>query len=469
MAKRRSKNRTHVPVENDKNTSIPKSICIRLGSLAMKNKSLKQLTHDFRLILSPHTAIRLKELNKNKLKDFIVMCSPLNVTHLFTFTQSANNENDIYLKLGKLHNGPTVTFKVNEYSLLKDINRFKNKSINTHSLIFQEPPLLVINGFKSDIPQEKIIISLFQNIYPPINPMQKKIEDIKRVLLVNKLEDGTVEIRHYMIVIKDLINKADVKAKNIDKLLRLKNDSRRTIPNLKKKKDISSLVLEDLGYMTSDNESDIEEEQIIKQEDEIKQELEEEDQALSAENNEDEELEIKDDEDSDVEIKDEEDEEQTLKKQKLNNGASKRQSSNKKAIKLQEIGPRLSLSLLKIESDLFKGETLYHSFIKKSTQEIQDLQKRHDEKVKLKEQRKKEQEANLLKKKEVKEEKKRRKDERRKIRKEQNEESDKEGSEDKGKSVSEDESSSEDEYADIPEDIDSDLLSEIDENPSDDE
>ena len=466
MAKRRTKNRTHVPVENDKNTNIPKSICIRLGSLAMKNKSLKQLTHDFRLILSPHTAIRLKELNKNKLKDFIVMCSPLNVTHLFTFTQSDNNENDIYLKLGKLHNGPTITFKVNEYSLIKDVNRFKHKSINTHSLIFQEPPLLVINGFKNDIPQEKIIISLFQNIYPPINPMQKKIEDIKRVLLVNKLEDGTVEVRHYMIVIKDLINKEDIKAKNIEKLLRLKKDDRRTIPNLKKKKDISSLVLEDLGYMTSDNESDIEEEQIIKQEEEIKQELEAESEVLSKEN-EKEEVEVKQDED---------DEEASFKKQKLNDGSSKKQSnSNKKAIKLQEIGPRLSLSLLKIESDLFKGETLFHSYIKKSSKEIQELQKKHDEKVKLKEQRKKEQEANLLRKKEAKEEKKKRKEERRQLKKEQQqqqqqqEENDDANSEDKGKSVSEDESSSEEEYADIPEDIDSDLLSEIDENPSDDD
>lgn len=471
MARRRTKNRTHLAVDNDKNTSIPKSICVRLGSLAMKNKSLKQLTHDFRLVLSPHTAIRLKELTKNKLKDFIVMCSPLNVTHLFTFTQSNNNDNDIYMKLGKLHNGPTVTFKVNEYSLIKDINRFKNKSINTQSLVFQESPLLVINGFKSEIPQEKIIISLFQNIYPPINPMQKKIDDIKRVLLVNKLEDGTVEVRHYAIVIKDLIDKTDTKAKNIDKLLRLKNDSRRTIPNLEKKKDISSLVLEDLGYMTSDNESEIEDEQIIKEEDEIKKELEAEAEILAEGEKEqtiEEEIKTEDEENKiEAEIKDEDEEDGALKKQKLNDGSSKRSAKgNKKAIKLQEIGPRLSLSLLKIESDLFKGETLYHSYIKKSNTEVKELQKRHDEKNRLKEQRKKEQEANLLKKKEAKEEKKRRKDERRQIRKEQNEN---ESSEDKGKSVSEDDSLSEDEYADIPEDIDSDLLSEIDENPSDDE
>ena len=457
MAKRRSKNRTHVPVENDKDTSIPKSICIRLGALAMKNKSLKQLVNDFRLILSPHTAIKLKELNKNKLKDFIVMCSPLNVTHLFTFTQSTNNDNDIYLKLGKLHNGPTVTFKVNEYSLVKDINKFKNKSISTHGLLFQEPPLLVMNGFKNDIPQEKIIISLFQNIYPPINPMNKKIEDIKRVLLINKQEDGTVEIRQYMIVIKDLINKKDIKAKNIDKLLRLKDDKRRTIPSLKKKKDISSLVLEDLGYMTSDNESEIEDEQIIKEEDEIKQEIEAEEELLA-----------KAEEKVEDEIKEEDEEEQqAIKKQKLNDG--EKSSSNKKAIKLHEIGPRLSLSLLKIESDLFKGETLYHSYIKKTSKEIQELQKKHDEKVRLKEQRKKEQEANLQKKKEAKEEKKKRKEERRLQRKEQ-QSNQEEGSEDKGKSVSEDDvSSSEDEYADVPEDIDSDLLSEIDENPSDEE
>jgi len=47
-------------------------------------------------------------------------------------------------------------------------------------------------------------------------------------------------------------------------------------------------------------------------------------------------------------------------------------SNTKHAIKLKEIGPRLKLELLKIEEDFFDGRVIYHKYVEKTPQEIQD-------------------------------------------------------------------------------------------------
>ena len=44
-------------------------------------------------------------------------------------------------------------------------------------------------------------------------------------------------------------------------------------------------------------------------------------------------------------------------------------------IRLYEIGPRLTLSLVKIQDALFDGEVLYHMYIQKSTKEISFMRK----------------------------------------------------------------------------------------------
>lgn len=43
------------------------------------------------------------------------------------------------------------------------------------------------------------------------------------------------------------------------------------------------------------------------------------------------------------------------------------------AIRLAEIGPRLKLKLIKIEEGISDGEVLYHEFIAKTPEEVQEL------------------------------------------------------------------------------------------------
>lgn len=73
-------------------------------------------------------------------------------------------------------------------------------------------------------------------------------------------------------------------------------------------------------------------------------------------------------------------------------------ANNKSAIRLHEIGPRLTIELIKIQNELFTGEVLYHNAIVKSEEEIAALKKAREEKKRQKELRKKIQNENVVKK-----------------------------------------------------------------------
>lgn len=65
---------------------------------------------------------------------------------------------------------------------------------------------------------------------------------------------------------------------------------------------------------------------------------------------------------------------------------------------MHEIGPRLTIELIKIQNDLFTGEVLYHNTIVKTEEEIAALKKAREEKKRLKELRRKIQNENVAKK-----------------------------------------------------------------------
>lgn len=73
-------------------------------------------------------------------------------------------------------------------------------------------------------------------------------------------------------------------------------------------------------------------------------------------------------------------------------------ANNKSAIRLHEIGPRLTIELIKVQNDLFAGEILYHNAIVKTEAELAEIKKAREEKKRLKELRRKIQNENVEKK-----------------------------------------------------------------------
>lgn len=336
---------------------------LRLGS-SLKNHSLSQLVKDFRNVMQPHTAINLRERKANKLKDFIVMAGPLGVSDLFVFNQSEDSGN-VSLRIGKMPRGPTLQFKLNSYSLAKDVRKILKhpKSMGKDCSEFLAPPLLVLNGFSinENTPNhEKLLVTVLQNMFPPIQPQLTKVSGIKRVLMITKdAELGEIEWRHYAINTK-LVDGS----RNVKKLINSHHNLKKSLPNLGKANDVSDLLLDPyaVGGITSDSEV--------------------EDDAI-------------------VEIKAEQDASAIRKlptgpKPEAEAEEEPAQSTRKRAIKLTELGPRLSMSLSKIEENLTgSSKTIYHSRITKTAKEEQALAKKHALNEKLKLERRAKQKANV--------------------------------------------------------------------------
>lgn len=69
-----------------------------------------------------------QERQKNKLKDYLSMAPALQVTHILAFTLTDVAPS---MRLVRLSNGPTLSFRVERYSLMKDV---LNKSKRTRSM-----------------------------------------------------------------------------------------------------------------------------------------------------------------------------------------------------------------------------------------------------------------------------------------------------------------------------------------------
>lgn len=312
-------------MESEELSKAPHTFVINRGTLG---KNASELMLNFRKVMEPYTASRLKVRRKNVVKDFVSVAGLLHVTHLVVFTKT---EQAIYLRLARLPRGPTLTFRVENYALARDvISSLKKPVLYTHQ--FSSHPLLVLNNFSGEGMPFKLMASMFQNMFPSINVHKVNLNTIRRCLLLNyNSTDETIDFRHYTIkVAPSGINRA------VKKLVQSK------VPNLGHLRDISEYV--DMGGL-SESEAELD----------------------GASN-------------------------QVLLPQKIaGRGNALNQQSG---IRMVELGPRMKLKLVKIEEGLMTGEVMYHAFVQRSPEEVKALRARRLELKRLKEKRKREQELN---------------------------------------------------------------------------
>jgi len=116
-------------------TRAPKSFVIRGGKVG---RSVSTLVQDVRRVMEPNTASRLREREKNRLRDFLTMAGPLGVSHMLIFNQT---DAGINMRVLRCPRGPTVTFRVNKYALASDILRSSRRPM-TPGAEFTTPPLV---------------------------------------------------------------------------------------------------------------------------------------------------------------------------------------------------------------------------------------------------------------------------------------------------------------------------------------
>ncbi|KAK4244491.1 ribosome biogenesis protein SSF1 [Corynascus novoguineensis] len=394
MAKRRSKRKTHVGANNPAtpaavnghaSTKDPKSMVIRIGAGEV-GTSISQLATDVRRVMEPGTASRLKERKANRLRDYVTMCGPLGVTHLLLFSRSESGNTN--LRLAVAPRGPTFYFRVEKYSLTKDVRRAQRHP-KGGGKEYITPPLLVMNNFSnpssdsnSKVPRhlESLTTTAFQSLFPPINPQTTPLKSIKRVLLLNReeSEDGTfiLNFRHYAITTKSVgLSKPLRRLNAAEKMLKSRKGKKGGLPNLGKLKDISEFMIggeDGQGYMTdgtsgSEPDTDAEVEVL-----ETATKRVHSGKARAAEQDSDEE----------------------------EDGAN--DNVERRAVKLVELGPRMRLRMTKVEEGMCAGKVMWHEYVHKTKEEIKELEKRWEQRQKEKEARKKQQKENVEKKRKAK-------------------------------------------------------------------
>jgi len=78
-------------------------------------------------------------------------------------------------------------------------------------------------------------------------------------------------------------------------------------------------------------------------------------------------------------------------------------ATQQSSVRLVELGPRMSLQLIKIEDGLLDGEVLYHDYIEKTDEEVKEIRAKREKKKREKEKRKKVQGENVKRKEKAKE------------------------------------------------------------------
>lgn len=356
----RKKNRTHVVEDetaqsalasNDAVKHIPRSVVVRRGRV---ENEVSELIGDLRRLMLPHTALNLNSSLTQRLKlvDYAKQLSGtagLGVTHILSFSQ---NEALLNLRIARTPAGPTLSFRVSRYALSKHVRAAQKRPLDVstarQNTLFQHAPVVVTNNFgDADAkPHVKLMRITFQNMFPAVNVADVKLDHCRRVVLFNFLpqddakKDGEdeVEVRHYAV------RAAQV---GVDKKVR--RILQRKLPNLSRLDDVSDYILGSSNNSTnyqSDAASDSEAE----------------------------------DETSHV---------------VLPQNYRGVQKSQKSALKLVEIGPRMRLTLLKVERGLGAGDVMYHAHQTKTPEQARATKHKVDQEAALRKRRREEQEANV--------------------------------------------------------------------------
>ncbi|XP_037545027.1 suppressor of SWI4 1 homolog isoform X2 [Nematolebias whitei] len=245
--------------------------------------------------------------------------------------------NSVTMRVTRLPKGPMLYFKVLKYSLVKDVISSLKKH-RMHEQQFTHHPLLILSNFGMDGMHVKLMATMFQHMFPSINVQRVNLNDIKRCVLLHfNSESQEIQFRHYSLKVVPVGMSRGVKKLMLERF-----------PNMNKFEDISELLMKGANLSESEAEPDGD------------YNITELPQIYSGRGN---------------------------------------MASQQSAVRLTEVGPRMTLQLIKIQEGMGDGNILYHSLITKTEEEIQEILKRKEAQVKKKGERQKQQEQNIAEKK----------------------------------------------------------------------
>ena len=207
---------------------------------------MHRLMMDMRSVLEPNTASQLKVRKTNVIKDFVSIASVFHVSHMMMFTKTEKN---IFLRLGRVPHGPTLIFRVCQYTLGKDVRSSLRRPMMNQKL-FRRAPLLVMNAFQTEKhPHLKLVTTMFKTLFPTIDVNRIRLNQLKRCLLLNyDSEKDEIEFRQYAVKVKPV-----GLSKPVKKLVTSKK-----IPNLSRLRSFDDIMDQEQGF-TSESEGELDE------------------------------------------------------------------------------------------------------------------------------------------------------------------------------------------------------------------
>lgn len=156
------KNKPTIIDEPTEVVTAPHSFVLHRG---LPCPNITDLTRDYRRMMEPFTASSLKERKNNKIKDFVSLSGVFHVSHMCIFNKS---KNQLSFKVTRLPRGPTLTFKVHQFTLAKDVIGSVRKQF-VEEEAFRHAPLIIMNNFTGEGKHLRLMATTFQNMYPTIN------------------------------------------------------------------------------------------------------------------------------------------------------------------------------------------------------------------------------------------------------------------------------------------------------------
>lgn len=366
------------------------------------------------------------------------MAGPLGVSHLMLFSRS--EAGNINLRIAIAPRGPTLNFRVDKYSLCRDVIKSqKHSKAGGGGIEHLTPPLLVMNNFTSSAPSttttpsgkpaipkhlESLTTSVFQSLFPPISPQATPLTSIRRVLLLDRqLQTATttdatgarntayiLHLRHYAITSKPLTTlsrglkrlraaekfavgnsqKRQSVTGTTDATTQRRRAAHGALPNLHGLADIGDYLLDPTasgtasGYTSaSETEADTDAEVEVLETSVARKVLSSRDRqrrSLATNNN------------------NTADASSSAPADKHNTHHA-RPAAQKRAIKLTEIGPRMTLRLVKVEEGVCAGKVLWHEYLERTKEEERALDRVWEARRAAKEERKRVQRENVKRKK----------------------------------------------------------------------
>eukprot|EP00466_Bigelowiella_natans_P019162 jgi/Bigna1/68081/fgenesh1_pg.5_\ len=183
---------------------VPKTFIFRRGSSSKRLQQLALFPQKLggkELVYVVSILIRTVERRANRLRDFLAISTPLGVTHFMVLTESASGGS---LRIIKTPKGPTFTFKLLNYHLIKEVISNQQRRPGW-KVALTLPAIFVCRRLNASLAHHKLTSALLQGLFVSVDTSTLTTRQMKRLVTMHYNESSDAfQIRHYLAKVYSL-------------------------------------------------------------------------------------------------------------------------------------------------------------------------------------------------------------------------------------------------------------------------